>query len=189
MVGANFYFIRTRYGFKARNDARDFLDSARKISRLSVGSSCSRRPCGCAHREPATHSPALPPPQAALGSFPSILNALRYEKFLALWKAFNSHPRNLRIGSPFGRAPAKRVRGLLITLPHPVIESIPKRKKPTVRAVARRSIISYDSEGIEIAQTRLRPSPKRKSSVAPKSHPTNAVTETNPKRLPRPSAR
>ena len=69
------------------------------------------------------------------------LNAWRYEKFLH-----------------YGKVPPQ------IAPTNAVMDSLFKTVSPTVRAVARRSIISKGSEGIEIEQTRLRPSPKRKSS-------------------------
>ena len=51
----------------------------------------------------------------------------------------------------------------------PVMETNPKTHSPTVRAVARRSIMLSDSEGIELEQTRLRPKSQRKSSEAKKT--------------------
>ena len=53
--------------------------------------------------------------------------------------------------------------------PRPVTETIPKMSSPTVRAVARRSIMLIGSEGVELEQTRLRPRSRGKSSKAKKT--------------------
>ena len=61
----------------------------------------------------------------------------------------------------FGKVPPQ------IAPTNAVMDSLFKTVSPTVRAVARRSIISKGSEGIQIAQTRLRLKSQRKSSAAP----------------------
>ena len=67
------------------------------------------------------------------------LERIEIRKILALWKSIKSAPTNA------------------------VTETNPKLHSPTVRAVARRSIMLSDSEGYQIEQTRLRPISRGKS--------------------------